>query len=247
MNEFREEDGHILINVPYAEAYIPVDLFTNSESSIAYFSGDAIKTMGIFLMRFFNSEDEADDRDNKKLRTLRYPNMIETRPTTFEKMHLTLNGLEDDYFVLMYNKDDILMESSSSKSILNCEAYLDALSKAKFPRTIDYQELLFMWLKNFKINAISPGTKAIIEQLIISELVRSTADPTKPYRKIAAKSDTINAEDYILFNMNNVSANTSVLSGIGFERVKEKLATGITMSKTGAKQSVSPVEQVMIM
>ena len=47
--------------------------------------------------------------------------------------------------------------------------------------------------------------------------------------------------------MNNVSANTSVLSGIGFERVKEKLATGITMSKTGAKQAVSPVEEVMIM
>lgn len=248
MNEFRKEDGKVLVNVPYAEAYIPVDLFSETtKSSVAFFYGDAIKTMGMFLMRFFNSDEESDERDLKKLRTFKYPNMIETRPTSYEKMHLILNGIEDDYYVLMYYKDDIMMNASVEKSILNCEGYLNMLTKAKFPRTISYEELFFNWLKNFHINDINPGTKAIIEQLIIAEITRSAKDPKKPYRKVAAKADKIDPADYIFYNMNNVSANTSVLSGIAFERVAEKMTTGLTMSKTNAKQSISPVEKIMLM
>lgn len=247
MNEFRKDGDHILINVPYAEAYLPVSLFTDSESSVAYFTGDAVQVLGLFHMRFFESDEEAEDRDSKHLCTFKYPNSINTHPTSFEKMKLTINNIEDTYYVLQYYMDDIMMDSHNVQSVLNCEAYMDCLIKAKFPETIDYQDFLLNWVKNFSTNGIDPGTKAVVMQLIISENVRYAKDPRIPFRKVAAKMDTIKPEDYVMYNMNNISANNSVLSGIGFERVKEKIGTSITMSMSGAKQNVSPLEKVMLM
>ena len=52
MNEFRKEEENILINVPYAEAYIPLELFQDTKSSMSMIYGDGIITMGIFYMRF---------------------------------------------------------------------------------------------------------------------------------------------------------------------------------------------------
>lgn len=247
MNEFRKEDKKVLINVPYAEAYLPVSLFTDSNSALASFIGNSIKVLGFFHMRFFDSEDESEDRDSKQLRTLAYPNSILTCPSSYDVMNLNIDNIEDKYYVLHYYKDDVLMDALSEKTVLNCETYLDALIKAKLPRGLPYQDLLFNWIKNFKINDINPGVKAIVMQLIISANARYAKDPSIPYCKVAAKMDKLNPEDYILFNMNNIAASNSVLSGISFERVSEKLTTGITMSMTGAKQNVSPLEKVMLM
>ena len=138
------------------------------------------------------------------------------------------------------------MESKSVQNILNCEAYMDALLKAKLPESIDYQELCLNWIKNFKTNGVHPGTKAVTLQLIISENARYAKDQSMPYRRYAATAKEIKPEDYVMVNMNSITANNSVLSGIGFERVKEKLATSLTMSKTGAKQNVSPLEKVIL-
>ena len=245
MNEFKKDGNYIYINVPYAEAYIPTDLFSDSKSSVSYFYGDAIRTLGIFHMRFYKSDEE--DRESVPLRTLKYPNTIETHPTSYTTEKLTLDGIEDDYYVLSYYMGDILMDSRTDKSILNCEAFMDDLIKAKLPNTLNYQDLLFYWLKNLKTNAIDPGTKAIIEQLIISENCRYAKDPKIPYRKIAATSDTLKPEDYVIYNMNNEYDTNSVLSGISCERVKDKLATSITMSMKDTKQNVSPLEKVLLM
>lgn len=246
MNELRKEGECIYINTPYAEAYIPTSLFTETESSVAYFYGDAIKVLGMFHMRFFKSEEDAEDRDKHELRTLKYPNTIETHPTSYHIETLTLNGIEEECYVLSYYLDDVLMESKSVQNVLHCEAYMDALLKAKLPKSIDYQAILLNWVKNFKTNGIHPGTKAVTLQIIISENARYAGDLSLPYRKFAATADTIKPDDYVMVDMNAITANNSVLSGIGFERVKEKIATSITMSKSGKKQNISPLEKVIL-
>lgn len=252
MNEFRKEDKKVLINVPYAEAYLPVSLFSDNEkektsSSMAVFSGDGIQVLGFFYMRFFDSEDDATQRENYKLRTFAYPNKIETHPSDFEKMNLTLEGRTELYYVCKYYMDDVMMDMFNEKSVLNCEFYLDSFVKAKFPKSIGYQDILLNWLKNFQINDIDPGVKAIHLQIIIAENVRWVKDPTKPYRIYAATADSINPSDYVTYNMNNVAANNSVLNGLGFEHVSDKIGTGLMMSMKNIKQNVSPLEKVMLM
>ena len=247
MNEFRKEDGCIIINVPYAEAYIPTSLFTDSKSSVAYFHGDAIRALGMFYMRFFKS-DENVDRENTALRTFKYPNMIETRPTSYHKETLSFNGAEEEeVYVLQYYYDDIMCDARSEKHVLNCEAFMDALNKAKLPKSIGYEDVYFSWMKNFKINGIHPGTKAIIPQIIVAENTRYAKDETKPYRMYAAFAKELKPDDCVMVNMNAITANNSVLSGIGFERVKEKIATSVTMSMKNVEQNISPLEKVIIM
>lgn len=247
MNEFRLEDEKVLINVPYAEAYISASLFTDTKSTMSKIYGDGIITFGMFYMRFFKSEEEADEkRDSVPLETFQYPNPIFTCPTEYEKKFITLKGIEEECYILKYYKDDIMMESQTVKNILNCEAYLNALIKAKIPDSIDYQDIFLNWYKNFKMNGFHPGTKAVILQLIIAESARYTEDLTVPFRKYAAKHKDLKTSDFKLVNMNTIAANSSVFAAIGFERVKEKLATSITMSKNDVEQSISPLEKVIL-
>ena len=60
--ELINDGRYIFINTPYAEAYIPDDLFDRpnedpSPSSLAYNTGESIVTIGIFYMRFFDSDE----------------------------------------------------------------------------------------------------------------------------------------------------------------------------------------------
>lgn len=247
MNEFRIEGENVLVNVPYAEAYISTSLFTDAKSTMSMIFGDGIMTFGMFYMRFFKSEEEAEEkRESTPLETFQYPSPIFTLPTSYETRTLTLNGVEDECYVLRYYMDDIMMESQTVQNILNCEAYLDALIKAKFPDSLEYQDIFLNWYRNFKMNGFHPGTKAVILQVILAENARYAKDPTIPFRKYAAKHKDIKTSDYQLVNMNTIAANSSVFAAIGFERVKEKLATSITMSKNNVEQSISPLEKVIL-
>jgi len=247
MNEFRKEGENILINVPYAEAYIPLELFQDTKSSMSMIYGDGIITMGIFYMRFYKSEEEADEnRDSVPLRTFSYPSSIFTLPSSYEDETLVLNGVEEKVKTLKYYQDDVMMEYHTVKNILNCEAYLDALIKAKFPNSMKYEDLFINWHENFVQNGFHPGTLAVVLQIIIAENARYKKDPSIPYRRYAAYAKEINPADYELVNMNTIAANNSVFSAIGFERFKEKLSTSITMSKTNAAQNISPLEKVIL-
>lgn len=246
MNEFALDGDEVIINVPYAEAYIPAKLFTESESAIASFDGETVRVLGMFNMRFFDSEESADDRDSVKLETISYSDIITSHPTSYEKETLTLEGMTDDFYVLKYYMGDIFMKQSSEANILNCEMFMDALLKAKLPRSLNYDTLPLAWLENFDRNGFDPGVNACVLQIIISENARYVGDQTQPFRKYAAYAEKIKPEDYIMVDFNAIAARNSVMSGIGFERVKEKLATSITMSKNNVQQNISPVEKVIL-
>lgn len=247
MNEFRIEGENVLVNVPYAEAYISTDLFTDAKSTVSMIYGEGIMTLGMFYMRFFKSEEEAEEkRDSIPLRTFNYPSPIFTLPSSYDIETVVLNGVEEKCYVLHYYMDDIMMESQTVQNILNCESFLDTLIKAKLPNSMDYQDIFLGWYENFKMNGFHPGTKAVILQIIIAENARYAKDTNIPFRKYAATAKDIKPSDYQLVNMNAITANSSVFAAIGFERVKEKLATSITMSKNNVKQSVSPLEKVIL-
>ena len=159
--ELLNDGKYIFIDTPYAEAYIPDDLFDRpnedpSPSSLAYNTGESIVTIGIFYMRFFDTDENTTAlRDKTKVRTLTYPNKIETFPsgnTTRET--LTINGVTDVYRVLRYNKGDILMEATSKKSANNVEMFTKLVMAGKVPRSLSYDELYFTWKKNFEIKTM---------------------------------------------------------------------------------------------
>lgn|SRR5574343_491293 len=244
MSEFTKDSEYVYLNVPYAEAYIPEELFADPDkkATIASEYGEGIRCIGLFYIRIFESRDQP--RSAAKLKTFKYPNMIEMYPSETSSETLDIDGTPDKYRVLKFVKGDIIMNSFVKKSSSNCELFLKLLTSGKIPRSISYNDLLDIWSKNFQINDVNPGVPSVTMQIILSEMCRYKTDPAKQFRKIAGKGG-VDMHSYMSANMNEVSSYSSIMSALTFERFSDKLATSLTMTKTGAKQIKSPIEKII--
>ena len=244
MNEFTKDAEYIYINKPCAEAYIPEVIFGDPDkpSTIASEYGLGIRSIGIFYMRFF--DDENQKRSDAPLVTFNYPNMIEMYPTSITKEKITIDEDTEEYRVLHFVKGDIMMNSYIKKSASNCETFLTLITTGKIPKSLSYEGILQACMKNFEINDVNPGVPSVTLQLIISEMCRYRKDPAIPFRKIAGRGNA-DMHDYKAANMNEVSAYSSVMSALTFERFSDKLASSLYMTKTGAAQTKSPIEKII--
>ncbi len=251
MGEFIKEGDNIVVNVPYAEAYIPYDVLGDKEKGrpVAYRYGSGIRTIGCFNMKFFSSEDDVENRDKRQLRTFNYPNTITMYPSDQTDMTLKLapDMESDKYLVLGFRKGDPIMKSRIQKNSANAEMFLDFLSKGKLPKGLSYFDLYFAWIKNFDINGVDPGVPAVTLQMIISENCRYAKDPMTQFRKVVEKAG-VGLTDYTVLNMVNVCSNSSVMNSLIFQRFGEMLSYALNMSKDpNMKQTMSPLEDVLHM
>jgi hypothetical protein len=255
MKEFIKQDDKIYVNVPYAEAYIAEELFKTDEetaSSIAVQYADGYKTVGIFNMRFYQSDE--DDRESSPIRTFNYPNMIMTYPSDSianVKLHLTNGDDSDDkdatkYRVLRYYLGDIIMAAEEVQDAANCTKFLNMITKGKIPNTIPYDVFVEIWHNNFQINDFNPQVPSVTLQMIWAEMCRCPDDITKPFRLLYGKGGA-NTTNYVETNMNNVASATSVFSALSFERFSDKMTTSLNMTREGVQQRRSPVEEVLSM
>ena len=249
--ELMNDGKYIYINVPYAEMYIPESIIDTpdgdpKESSVAYECGTGFVTLGICYMRFFKNENQT--RDEVTVRTLIYPNLIETHPSDSSKgITLTINGKTDKYRILKYEHGDTLMEATSRKSSKNCEAFMRLLSSGKIPSSLTYDEVYQAWMDNYDINGMSPSAPAVMLQAIIGEMYRDPKDPSRQFSKVIGENPKVDPRSYHAMSMNAVSAYSSVMSALSFERMTEKLTSSINMTKSGVKQKKSPIEQIITM
>lgn len=250
VTEFKKsEDGQdIILAVPYAEAYIPVDIIGDPDKGnpVAYEFGEGIRTIGLFNMRFYQNDEM--DRESAKLRTFKYPNVITMYPSDRETLELQLAPDMDPekYLVLKFFEGDIIMSAKIQQRSQNCEAFMNQLIKGKLPKGLSYTELYFGWEKNFEINGVNPGVPAITLQIIISENCRSKKDPMVQFRKIVNDAD-VSLYDYKVHNMVDICSNSSVLNALIFERFSQMLTNSINMTKEGVQQNTTPLEEVLYM
>ena len=249
--ELMNDGKYIYINSPYAEMYIPEDIIDTptgdpKPSSVAYEYGNGFVTMGICYMRFFKRPE--DSREDVPVKTLIYPNLIETHPTDSSKgVALMINGKADRYRILKYEHGDVLMEATSRKSSQNCEAFMRLLSSGKIPNSLTYDEVYQAWMDNYNINGMSPNAPAVVLQAIVGEMYRDPLDPSRQFSKVIGVNPKIDPRSYQAMSMNAVSAYSSVMSALSFERMTEKLTSSINMTKSGVKQKKSPIEQIITM
>lgn len=261
MNEFIRSDGYIIVNVPYAEAYIPESLFkpvdkeSEITSAVAFEYGEGINVVGCFNMRFMESDTQ--NRDKVPVRTFNYPSPIETYPTSTlknQKIRLTsaddeneINGDESDevrYRVLQYYKGDIMMSATSTEAVANCEKFLNMMTSGKIPNTIPYSSLEKIWQANFDMNGVNPGTPSVSLQSVIAEQCRWVRDPRIPFRKVIGAGKG-NENDYVMVNMRSVASYNSTFSALTFEDMGQMLISSINMSRNNVKQNKSPIEKVL--
>ena len=249
--ELLNDGKYIYINAPYAEMYIPAAIIDPptgdpKPSSVAYEYGEGFVTIGICYMRFF--KDPNAPRDSVKISTLVYPNLIESHPTDSVKgVDLMINGKADKYRVLKFEHGDVLMEATSRKSSQNCEMFMRLLSSGKIPDSLSYDEVYQAWMENYAINGMSPNAPAVVLQAIVGEMYRDPKDPSRQFSKVIGANPKVDPRSYQAMSMNAVSAYSSVMSALSFERMTEKLTSSINMTKSGVKQKKSPIEQIITM
>lgn len=250
MKEFIRQDDNILLNANYAEAYIPDELFKDIDadapkSAVAYMIGNYVHTIGLFNIRFMDSEN--DDPKKYKLKTFNYPTAIDTYPSSIIRRRLSLNDEEPQlYRVLQYIRGDIMMSARVVQATDNCEMFMNMLLKGKIPNSIPYDQLIHIWHNNFKINGIGPEAPSVTLQFIISEMCRYKEDPSKQFRKIVGKGG-VSMNDYIPGNMRSVASYTNVMNALTFENMGEMITTSINITRSGEKQDQTPLEKVLTM
>lgn len=259
MHEFIKQNDEIIVNVPYAEAYIPEQLFrilekdSQMKSSVAYMMGDAVVTVGCFNMRFMDSED--DNPNKYPLRTFNYPSVIETRPTSISskvKLHLCNSDdiesdSEDDtteYRVLHYYRGDTMMMAKTTQTVANCEKFLSMMTSGKIPNTIAYSDLVTIWQRNFDMNDVDSGVPSVTMQCIIAEQCRSAKNPRIPFRKIIGAGKA-KENDYMMCNMRTIASYNSTFSALTFEDMGAMLTSSINMTRQDTPQTKSPIEKVL--
>lgn len=247
---FYADDEYVYLNAEYAEAYIPASLFAKAdvnvpESAVAYEYGSNFVLVGVFYMRFFNSDTE--DRESHPLKTFCYPNTIETRPSSNMKMNVNLRGEMVSCRVFQYYKGDIIMNRGIQKNHANCEKFMALMQSGHIPSSLGYWDIFFAWMKNFEINDVNPSVPPVVIQGYISKVCRDANDPAKEFRKIIGENPSTNPHAYRAFSMNDVSAYSSTMSSLSFERLGDKLTTALIMQKENIEQEQSPVEKVLSM
>lgn len=248
MGNYTSDEEYVYLNRNYAEAYIPDDLFpkdTSKNNPIYSEYGDGYRIVGIFNIRYFESDE--DKRESTKLMTFSYPNTIECYPSgDTEVLTLTLNGVTDKYRVLKFYRGDIMMSAYSVQAHTNCEMFMGLISSGKLPKSLDYDADYTAWVKNWQINGQNPGVPWLILQIMVSEQCRYSKDPSKQFRKVVG-TPGVRSDEYTIMDANGVSAYSSIMTAMAFERLTDKLATSLTMTKTGVQQNQSPVEKVLTM
>lgn len=247
-HEFVRDEENVYLNVPYAEAYIPRELFKeeDSNSAVAVEYGEGFKVIGVFNMRFFDNDTEP--RDSRPLRTFSYPNSIITFPdsSTTVQLQLTPDREPERYTVLKYYMGDIIMGSENVQAVNNCTRFMNMIMMGKIPESIPYHKFVEIWQTNFEVNNFNPGVPAVILQMIWAEMCRSRSDITKPFR-LEYGTGKASPTNYHSTNMNTVAAASSVFTGISFERQTEKMAAAVNMTRAGTEQRRSPIEEVLTM
>lgn len=214
--------------------YIPEKYF---DLKACEYVGDYIQILGIL-------DWALEDKNGKlgKLHRFYAPTKFMTKPSDVKKLKevkLTKYSKVEDYRVLRYVKDDVIIQSIDvPKNIINVETMINAfIITGNIPNTIPYDKLQEYAIDNMEMNGKGYGLNLQMWGIIFSEICRDSKDPTKAFRL----NKSTNMHDYQSISIKKLSQMDSPYSAIGSENFDESIVRA-TLSN---KESNSPLEKLL--
>lgn len=217
-------------------AYVPEKYF---ERNIATIVGEYIELLGVFD---YTVQDLKTGK-NIGLKSFRFPTMFSTMPSDTEKVKevkLIKTSEPTDYRVLRYREgDEFVVNTDVVQSIGNVEKFVNLFYVLGcIPTTIPYDKIHEYIIDNMALNGGSYGVNSQIVGFTISELCRSTKDPTIPFRL----SKTTDMHDYAPMSMKNISKLVSPYTAIISEDYDESLVYAILNDNP----KDTPLEEILV-
>lgn len=232
----KEKDmSYIFSNDGCFKFYVPEKFF---DTGLAVLTGEIVSLFGILTYAIFDKNDKLVG----KLRNFYFPSTFESKPDDIEILRgvkLTKNSKEQDYRVLKYYKDGIIvLNKEISQDSSNLDKFYKALQYGNIPNTVPYNELQNYFLKNIQLTGNGYDVSLQLIGIVFSELCRSIKNSDIPFRM--SNSDDMTA--YQMVNIREVPQNVSPFSAITSERWDDAVISSITTTNT----KESPLEKIMM-
>jgi len=251
----KEEDKVVFVG-NRLDIYIPKSYF--DEDMLAEELGTEVKTIGCFVMKYYK------DPDSNKYDTyqLSLPEDITFSFSEFQDNVKEVlierdfndddeNGdidsddnTEDTYRVFtLYQNDSFISNLNHAKSYKNTEKLVKLHQKGKLPKSIRYSDFIKLYIENMDTNSTDLQVPSLILELTISELARYKRNPEIPFRQVIGKSNTKVSElDYKQVSIKELAMLTSTFTAMTSENINKAITYSVSKSRTGGKESETPIE-----
>lgn len=239
----RQKDNTLYFNLKDRELqfYVTEDYFKQNSINI---DGEYINLLGVLEYAIVNPKTDKQEL----VKCMSFPSIFTCRPYTVEKKKQfkpTKNSETDDYRVLKFRYDDIVVKSIYTPELItNVEEFFKMLFiTAKIPPEIPYDKLWELMEENFNINGGSYGVDYHLLGIICAEIARSKTSTKTAFRY----TDMKNPNDYNLVSIKLLPKYNSPFSAIASENFDESLYASVLMSQGDEKDiKDSPLEKIMM-
>lgn len=215
--------------------FIPQKLFDNK---VCELSGEYVYLFGIFTYALYDK----NDKPIGGLRNFNFPTTFISKPDDIEMvkgLKLTKNSKEEDYKVLKYHKDGVVVVSYNIPNDATClDKWYKLLEYGNIPNTIPYNKLQEYFLDNIILSGNGYNVSLQIMGVVISELARSSNDLNKPFR--LSKNNDMHA--YNMVNIRDIPQISSPFTALTSERWDDAVISSIT----NKNDKESPIEKIMM-
>lgn len=241
-NKLLINDGEFLVfSGNYVEFYIPKSY---EEDKLAENVGDSYRMFGICNLRVFDANGKPG-----KMETLNLPAFINVFPSEVDEVKLSLiDGQEEGkYKILKFYKGDRIMRSVTQMDSTNLEVFTKLMTSGKIPKTVEYKNVVHLWLKNMEINGKHLGVTSTVLEVIIAEIYRDAKKPEFQYAKTVGKDPSKPQYGYKTANIREICSRNSAFAALTFEDMDSMITSSLNINKYDKAETVSPIEKIIKM
>ena len=239
----KRSGGKVLVDSWCLDIRIPKDYFT---LGMAEMVGDRLNTIGIFRFRVKDSE-----KGREKRFIMNLPNPIEVLPA--QEFSAVEDGPEaedaqgrpEQLRVFRLMRSDALMESETIvMNPKNVQKFASLLHSGHLPKTT-YEAVYHQYVQVQADNKTDLGVPSSTIEGIIAEICRYKKDRGKPFRLGLAKG--AKDEEYVMVGLKTLPHLLSSFSGVSFEDMNRALTTGVSRTRRGEEEKITPMERTIKM
>lgn len=234
--------GHIIVNIPYLEVYIPMSRFDKS-GKYAEDNGDTIRAVACLPIGIFENDKFVE------YRTIKLGEIMDFYVGDSETETKQLPGMEkpEPVRTLRYRKGDIVFDNYIIQNSLNVQKFIEMVLGGKLPSTLAYDQAMGIWTKNLSMNKVNLAVPFANLELILSVTCRDKTDPTKTFAQKIAENPNVSMYDYVGVNMRQICQYSSTFSALTFEDFDAMATSSVRRTKMKMEEPVSPLEQIIKM
>lgn len=194
------------------------------EKDIAHINNNFVESIGIFEGYIFDDMSKEDINEADHSFVLKAPDMLYLDPAHVERIAMTVNDPINDvmkrefvYELTFLQGDTYIKDVNSVQDLGTADAMLGMVMNAQMPKSITYEDYLTIWDKcNRRNKAKDLNVTYNILAMIVSELIRTPDDMTKPFRLNFEKyysKGIMNGKPIRAFDVPRFTNNFSSLTG----------------------------------